>query len=352
MQKYSLHLVVIIVWIAVFFVDSDTPVNSPVEEPIVQIEPPLRLVFSGDVMQHMPQVTAARRGESFDYEPSFRYVAPLWRGADFAIVNFETTVSANGRYSGYPTFASPVELIGYLKKAGVDVLALANNHICDKGATGVRTTTAAIDSAQLIRTGAYADTATSKIVTLLTKGSYRVALLNYTYGTNGIPVPRGMVVNLIDTTLIARHIDQARDSMATHIITFFHWGNEYERRANKHQRELAAWCRKAGADVVVGSHPHVVQQIDTALCVVYSLGNFVSNQRERYTDAGITVAITLSHDTKPQIEFTPHWVELYGEKERYRVLLPSDSMATKQKSAMMRSISDNIKIVGPCNVIK
>lgn len=191
----------------------------------------LTLVFSGDVMQHMPQVRAALREDgSYDYSACFRYIRPFWEGADFAVVNLETTLSERGPYSGYPRFASPAELAAALREAGVDVAVLANNHCCDRGARGVRTTVRTVDSVGLRYAGVYVDSAAAERPLMLKKRGFRVALLNCTYGTNGLPVPEGTVVHGIDTVRLAHEVEAARRDSATHIVLFVHWGEEYQRR--------------------------------------------------------------------------------------------------------------------------
>lgn len=298
------------------------------------------VAISGDMMQHLPQVTAARDENGvYDYRENFRYIEPLWREADFAIVNFETTVSADGNYSGYPRFSSPASIVKSLHESGVTLCALANNHCCDRNAEGIEATIATMDSIGVRHTGVYADTLSSRKITMLNKGHLRIALLNYTYGTNGIAPPNGCVVNLIDSTQMLDDIARARQEyIASHVVVFLHWGEEYERRGNKHQQKLAMWLREKGADVVVGSHPHVVQQIDTANRVVYSLGNLISNQQAEYTDSGITVLLTFEIGKAPTIDYTPHWCDKFAptRQERYRILTPKDSVVIQSPYVLSR----------------
>lgn len=318
------------------------------------VRPELTLVFSGDVMQHLPQVAAARKEDgSFDYGPCFQYIAPFWKGADFAVVNLETTLSERGPYSGYPRFASPKALAAALKEAGVDAAMLANNHCCDRGLAGIRTTVRTADSLGLRYAGVYTDSALSHKPLILKKNRFKVALLNATYGTNGLPVRKGTVVHLIDTVRMAEEVRQARRDSATHVILFVHWGEEYQRRPNGEQRRLAEWCRRMGIDAVIGSHPHVAQPIDTAQRIVWSLGNFVSNQRKRYQDGGLDVRVTLSFSGQPVIESLPHWVWLAweGGRKRYYVVpayvsgaeIGMDSMTN---ALFVRALEDNRTVAG------
>lgn len=299
-------------------------------------EPPpirVRLLFAGDVMQHLPQVLSARRDSTFDYGPVFEGVAPRFRAADVVVVNLETTLTHSRHYTGYPRFRSPLALGEALRDAGVDVAVMANNHCCDGDAEGVRTTVGELDRLGILRTGVFVDSLDYKARNPLffTHCGVRFALVNYTYGTNGIPVPKGMVVNGIDTVQMAADVALARAARVDCIVAFMHWGEEYQRRANAEQRCLAAFLRKQGVDVVIGSHPHVVQPVyaDSSQVVVYSLGNFVSNQRKQYTDGGIMAAVdAVKHPDGRMtygLETIPVWVALPG----YRILPPevADTMA-------------------------
>lgn len=317
-------------------------------------QPELVLVFSGDVMQHLPQVEAARQPDgSYDYGSCFQYIRPFWEAADFAVVNLETTLAEREPYSGYPRFASPQALVGALKEAGVDVALLANNHCCDRGKAGITTTVRTADSVGLRYTGVSADSLEACKPLILTKGSYRVALLNATYGTNGLPIPRGTEVHLIDTVRMAGEIGRARRDSATHLVLFVHWGEEYRRQPNREQRMLAEWFRRQRVDVVVGSHPHVAQPIDTVANVVWSLGNLVSNQRKRYQDGGLNIRVTLSMSKGPLIESLPHWVwtPVQEGRRRYYVLpayvtaqhVGLDSLTNE---LFIRALDDNRRVAG------
>ena len=285
----------------------------------------VRLLFAGDLMQHMPQVSAARRSDGrYDYRESFRHVARYFREADLAIVNLETTLSDEGPYSGYPCFRSPSAVADAMRDMNIDLAVMANNHCCDGGAEGIRTTLRTLDRAGIGRTGVFADSCDLRRhhPLRLRAGEVEVALLDYTYGTNGIPVPRGALVNRIDTAAMRRDLHRARSEGADVVAVCIHWGEEYARRENAAQRRTAAWLRRHGADLVIGSHPHVVQpyRADSAGAVFYSLGNFVSNQRRRYCDGGIVAVIDVvcRDGQRPLFRAgtVPVWVLLPG----YRVL--------------------------------
>ena len=308
------------------------------------------LLFAGDVMQHLPQIQAARRGDGFDYEAVFAAVRPYFEAADLAVVNLETTLAAAPPYRGYPCFRSPAALARTLRRCGVDVVCPANNHVLDDGARGVRTTTAVLDSCRLLRTGVYLDTLDERgrHPLLIERGGIRFGLLNYTYGTNGLPTPQGMRVARIDTAAILRDLaGLAADSVDCSIVCL-HWGNEYERQPNRGQRELARLLRCHGADLVIGSHPHVVQPVeaDSTYAVFYSLGNFVSNQRRRWCDGGLMARIRVTKHPDGRMRYCaeaiPVWVALPG----YRIL-PAPAADTMQLGEAYRRFRDDTeKLLG------
>ena len=197
-----------------------------------------RVIFGGDVMAHTPQITAAQTSDGYSFERSFEYVAPMLQQADLAIVNLETTLSRRPPYTGYPMFRSPSELAVELRNVGVDAVALANNHICDRGAAGLLSTIEVLDSLGIEYMGAYADSLARQPL-YITAADLTLAMLNYTYGTNGLPTPRGMVVNRIDTVQMAADIAAIDRSRADVVCVVVHWGEEYQRRPNRAQRAVA-----------------------------------------------------------------------------------------------------------------
>ena len=241
----------------------------------------VRLLFGGDVMQHLPQVTAARRETGFDYREVFAHLHRRFRAADLVIVNLETTLTRTDRYTGYPCFRSPAALADALRDAGVDVAVLANNHCCDGGLRGVRTTVDALDERGIRHTGMFSDSTDYQTNNplYLERNGIRIALVNYTYSTNGLPVPRPALVNPLDTVRMAADLARIDRDSVDCIVACVHWGNEYERHPDAQQRRMAGFLRRHGVDLIVGSHPHVVQPFerDSAGVTLFSLGNFVSN---------------------------------------------------------------------------
>ena len=284
----------------------------------------VKLIFAGDLMGHMPQHNAALQADgSYDYAPCFRYVRDYVCSADLAIVNLE--VPLDGRpYSGYPQFSAPDALAEAARDAGFDIMTTANNHCMDRGRHGLLRTLDALDSMEISHLGTYRDSneyATEHPMMVDCHG-LRLALLNYTYGTNGIEVHAPNVVNMIDTSMMLRDLREAQRRDADFIIVLIHWGIEYATHSNAEQEQTARWLLEHGCDAIVGGHPHVVQNVTLDAIpgngrypelVVYSMGNLVSNQRDVNCDGGIMVELTLSKNPaskyiSQQCHYMPYWV--------------------------------------------
>lgn len=262
----------------------------------------ISLLFMGDIMGHDTQINSARQSDgSYDYTEVFKYLKTEISEADVAIANLEVTL-AGPPYKGYPQFSSPDAFAIAAKDAGIDIFGTANNHAIDRRKAGIIRTINILDSLNIPHTGTFIDQqekeATSPL--LIEKNGFKLALINYTYGTNGIPVPSPTVVNIINKENIVKDIKKAKALNPDKIILFIHWGSEYQHQPNKKQTDLAAFCFKNGADIIIGSHPHVVQKsewitdsIKNEQFITYSLGNFISNQRKRFTDGGQMIKLIL-----------------------------------------------------------
>lgn len=297
----------------------------------------LSLLFLGDIMQHDSQITAAYHTKTgkYDYAPCFQYIKPWLQEADLTIGNLELTL-AGKPFKGYPQFSAPDELAIALQDAGVDILVTANNHSLDRRKKGLERTIDVLDSLGIHYTGTFKDTVhrMNDYPLIVRKNGFKLALLNYTYGTNGIPVTKPNIVNLIDTALIRKDVDYAKKFLPDAIIVFMHWGLEYQSQPSKEQKRLAQFCFDLGANIVIGSHPHVLQPIqhDTVRnqVVVYSLGNFVSGQRDRYKNGGAMVNLALtkistdssSVTTLSDVSYTLEWVYRTVDASKKYYIMP------------------------------
>lgn len=269
----------------------------------------LSLIFLGDIMGHGPQITSAydTKTKSYDYRNSFHYLQDILTEPDYAIGNLEVTL-AGPPFKGYPQFSSPDELAVACQNAGLDVLVTANNHSCDRGGQGIIRTINVLDSLNIMHTGTFLDQEDreSRYPLIIENNCMRIAILNYTYGTNGLPFPAPTIVNLIDEReQMKKDLEVAKSKNVDKIIVLTHWGSEYKLQPVEYQIENGKFLFENGADIIIGSHPHVLEKMiwektETAdnkeTVIAYSLGNFVSNQRKRYTDGGAMFKLILKKE--------------------------------------------------------
>ncbi len=299
----------------------------------------LSLLFVGDIMQHDSQIKAAYNygtsGNTYDYTSCFQFVKPYIEAVDLAIGNLELTL-AGPPFTGYPQFSAPDELAIALKDIGMDVLVTANNHSLDRGKKGVDRTIEMLDSLQILHTGTFRDTVDrmNDYPLIIAKNGFTLALLNYTYGTNGILVTKPNVVNMLDTAMIRKDIAKAKESNPDFIIVFTHWGQEYQSQPTIQQKGITEFCFKKGVQLVIGSHPHVLQPMEwrkeSNQLVTYSLGNFVSGQRDRYKNGGAIVQVNFTKILKDSVITTTldsagyilEWVYRTADSQKDYYILP------------------------------
>jgi poly-gamma-glutamate synthesis protein (capsule biosynthesis protein) len=273
-----------------------------------QADKEITLLFLGDIMQHDLQIQSAYNTKTgkYDFSSQFEHIQAIIKNVDAVVGNFEVTLSGKP-YKGYPRFSSPDALAYDIKKAGIDYLVTANNHVYDYGIKGFYRTLNVLDSAGFVRTGVFSNAADKEKnqPMLIEKNGMRVALLNYTYNVNGGKYSPNIIINKIDSSLIKNDLTRVKNGNFDAIIVFFHWGKEYERHSNQQQRDLEKFCFENGADVIIGSHPHVIQEmkkyrfksksgIEKDVFIAYSLGNYVSNYGTwRYCDGGALAQIKL-----------------------------------------------------------
>ncbi len=306
----------------------------------------LKIVFAGDIMGHDSQIASAydHSTKSYNYHTCFQYLKPYINQADIAVANLEVTL-AGPPYKGYPRFSSPDELVEAIKETGFDILLNANNHALDRGKKGLERTIKVMDDNGLIFTGSFENKnlREKKYPLLVEKNNILLGILNFTYGTNGIIADTPNIVNYIDTTFILRDIEKLNKVNPDFIIATVHWGREYERTEHKSQEKLARFLFDRGVNVIIGAHPHVIQPIKTYpssedsmdyKLVAYSLGNFISNQRNRYRDGGILFEMVLTKTDKTRIvhySYTPVWVHKpVRQSKTYFQLVPA-GINTEQK---------------------
>ena len=256
--------------------------------------------------------------------------------ADIAVANFETVLAGpDVPYSGYPRFNTPDPIMNAITSCGFDILQTANNHCLDQGTQGVNRTIRKIHEQNMLNCGTFTGKDSLRYTTFEANG-VRLGFFAFTYGTNGmrkqIPPETALEhINYIDDPNIESHIRQA-DAACDFLIVLPHWGNEYEIRSCKEQRDLATSMVDWGADLIVGTHPHVVQEMAYigTIPVFYSLGNCLSSQLEKYTDRihtqyGVILSVELEkrdRTTVTDIGYVPLWMHAFHDDGgvRYEVL--------------------------------
>ncbi len=288
---------------------SSTETEEVIEDPNdLLFEPDLRsvkLLTAGGIFPHIPQIEQAHTGDGiYDFSPSFEFIAPLFSKSDIVVVNLETSqagpdISFLGTrgYTGFPLFNAPQELSVALRDAGVDLIALSNNHALDRGYEGLLTTIDHLHSIGLKSFGAYKTQQERDRILIVGRNGINIAFIGYTFSTNGIPVPEGheYCINYApgfnDLTEIITDIQRARAQGADFVAVFPHWGeDEYSQEPHPQRlREVAAELAAAGADLIIGGHPKFVQPLEwffnkrsdgseRATLAVYSQGTLLSNQ--------------------------------------------------------------------------
>ena len=274
----------------------------------------IHLTAIGDIMCHGPNYKAAyiSSTDSYDFSPFFKNISSYTSKADLTIGNLETTFAGKARgYSGYPTFNSPSELGQAIKDIGVDVLGTANNHCMDKGYSGLSSTLDVLDEMEFSHMGTSRSDEEQNSILVRNVNGINIAFLAFTYGTNGITIPKdkSFCVNLIDKDLILKQLESAKRMNVDMICVNMHWGVEYQTSPNSEQKDLADFLFKNGVDIIFGSHPHVLQPMEkrtvtlddgsTKDCfVIYSLGNFISNQSDVNTQDTIILNLQITKSGK------------------------------------------------------
>ena len=304
----------------------------------------------GDVMLHSAQIEncfsryaatdhKADPAESghYDFSPCFSEIRTLLEDADICAANMEFTL-AGPPYSGYPAFCAPDSYAGYAADCGVDIFLTANNHILDKGASGALRTLEVyrgMEERGILDTGCFADSVSmqERYPLIVEKKGLRIAFVNFTYGTNVTADSGFPAVCMMDREKIASAMEKARNE-ADVIIALPHWGTEYALKHSAGQEEMAEFLVRRGADAVIGSHPHVVQ--DTGIIkaldgdyvpVIYSTGNIISNMSADNTQIGlvVTVSVVRYMDGEARLcepEFTFTWCSLPGGLTDSHITIP------------------------------
>ncbi len=303
----------------------------------------ITLTAVGDVLMHMPVVNSAYVSESksYDFRPIFTYLQPELISADISVGVLETTLNCpNKAFTGYPAFNSPKEIAAGLQWAGIDLLFTAQNHTYDLGFAGIESTLNALDELGIPSTGTR-NTPDQKAYYIIEVKGIKLAFISVTdFSNKPIPKDKKWSCNLLDYEQLNRDILAARAEGADGIVVALHAGIEYERNPSQKQQEIADKLLEIGVDIILGSHVHVIQPYEVRQVVspftnevrncfvVHSLGNLISNQRWRYSDAGLMVNLEIEKIPGKQainvvaVNHAPIWVDTFLEKGKryYRVV--------------------------------
>lgn len=352
---------------SVIFAPNDNSKETQVAETSTKPEPiTIHMSAFGDTMCHLTNIKNAYNSSTKDYDFAnvFQNIKKYTQNADIAIGNLETTFAGSSRgYTGYPTFNAPEILGKNLKDIGVDVLTTANNHCMDKGNSGLVSTLNFLDNYGIAHTGTARSEDEQNTILIKDVNGIKIAFLSYTYGTNGITIPsdKPYSVNLIDKELIKKHITSAKEQNVDVICVSMHWGIEYKLKPNSTQKDLADFLFDNGVDIILGSHPHVLEPMEKRTItlndgttkdgfVIYSLGNFVSGQIYANTKSTVILDIQITKDSEGKIsidsvKYTPVYLYDKGStsKSRTRYTLIDINQAIKDyESGKDNSISKSL----------
>lgn len=304
-------------------------------------EKSINISVIGDIMCHNTQYNDAYNPATGNYDFSYVFedIKKYIEKADLAVGNLETTFAGKEKgYSSYPTFNTPDALASNLKELGLDVLSTANNHSLDSGYKGVERTIEVLDNLEIDHVGTYASTEDSEKILIKEVNDIRIAFLSYTYGTNGIPVPKGReyCINLISDEKIISDAKKAKDENVDLIITIIHWGQEYQTSSNNEQKRLMNLLYENGVDLIFGSHPHVLQEMgkhdiknengtERQGFTIFSLGNFVSGQVKENTKQSIILNLDVTKKSDgtisiDNINYVPIYTYEKNRTKKYKIL--------------------------------
>ncbi|UPK76595.1 CapA family protein [Nocardioidaceae bacterium SCSIO 66511] len=306
------------------------------------------IAMSGDVLVHntvwaSAESDATAEGkDGFDFAPMFASMRPVIGGADLAVCHLETPLaSASGPFQNYPVFSVPPQVLDGLKQTGYDLCTTASNHSVDVGFDGIVRTIDAFESRDLPFSGTAASPAQSRRTPIIDVAGARVAVLSYTFGTNGMPVEKPWSLNLTDSDEVIADAEQAKADGADLVLVALHDGAEYVSDPTEQQRELVDEITQSPAiDLVYGHHAHVSQPFDVVngTWVAYGLGNFIAQQEltRPETYRGTTAVFTFADDDGWKVteaRFVPTQITMPGESASAMRVLDAEAALSDPDTA-------------------
>lgn len=347
----------------------DTQANADIE--VNEENEPINFTITaiGDTLCHNTQYWDAYNSKTREYDFSYVYedIKNYTEASDITIGSLETTFAGEEKgYSNYPTFNSPDNLALSLKNIGVDIISLAGNHALDYGYNGLCRTINVLDDVGISHLGTYKTSKEQEELLIKEVNGVKIAFINYTYGTNGIPVPSGKeyCINLIDKTLIKKQIKQAQSQEVDLIIACMHWGTEYKTTADSEQKKLADFLFENGVDIIIGNHPHVLEPMEKRtikledgtekdVFVIYALGNFTADQKDEITRDSVILNLDITKNSTGKISFNKiDYIPIYMYKNttanthKFKILDIQKSISDYESgntSIVNSSLYDNLK---------
>ena len=386
-----IFLVIIIVIIGVYFVQhkvmkfDNNEQNKTIAEETEEVIPEdisINMTVTGDVLCHNTNFWDAYdyKNDSYDFSYSFEGIKKYFDSADICVGTLESNFAGKSAgYSNYPLFNAPEDMANDLKELGYDVMATANNHCLDKGFNGMVNTIKELDKVGIEHLGTYETEEDSKEYLVKDVNGIKIGFLDYTYGTNGIDLPKGKeyAINMIDKTKIKTDIENIKQMDIDVLCVFMHWGQEYKLTPTDEQEELADFLFENGADLVLGSHTHCLEPMEKREVkledgttkdgfIIYSLGNFMSGQNADHSRQSVILDIKLTKTGKngrisiDSVTYTPIYMfNYYTSKSahRFKVMDIEDeiekyengdtSIGANMYNTLKKELNQVYEIVGP-----
>ena len=352
--------------------ETEPPPTEPEPEHVVS---QATIAVTGDILMHLAVTNSGLQSDgSYNYDSIFQYITPYVSAADYAVANLETTLAGSDmgyKYSGYPAFNTPDEIVDALKKAGFNALLTANNHCYDTSEYGFLRTVRTVRSKGLTAMGTR-ENAADPVYTVEEINGIKVGMVCFTYegqpdnptagvvymNKNALSSTCGQLINSflgIQLDPFYQEVQQILAQMkadgAEATVMFIHWGIEYQTSPNGEQQQIAQQLCDMGFDVIVGGHPHVIQPMtlltsrldpDRKTVCLYSTGNAVSNQRiaemnlkTGHTEDGMLFRFTFSKYSDGAVylenaDILPCWVDLRTEPTTQYDIIPLDATLRDQ----------------------
>lgn len=280
--------------------------NLKTEETKKEDKSEVKILAMGDMIFHQPIVKNYRSNDTYDFTPIFANISADINEADLALANFEGSVNSNRKLSGFPLFNFPKETIYSLKNAGFDALSTANNHALDTGLDGIGETISHIKKSGMKNFGTLAEDGDKGII--VEKNGIKIGLISFTDTLNGMDsLMRGKEYSVNTFAQDVKSDIQSLKDNCDIVIVYPHWGNEYQLVPNERQIFLKEMLQESGADIILGSHPHVLQRYEVEdknnkkYFTIYSMGNALSNQRvenlkKSGVDTGALIKLVIEKD--------------------------------------------------------